>query len=126
YASSRYRVRDVNGLYHWVLDEAKLLRDVQGIPFEVVGLLMDVTEATEASESVRKSEERYRILVEDSPSIICRYQPDLTLTFANKHMAAALGVDAAEVEGINIGRFLSEEEREVVLRRIAEMVPGKT
>lgn len=126
YASSRYRVRDVNGLYHWVLDEAKLLRDVQGIPFEVVGLLMDVTEATEASESVRKSEERYRILVEDSPAIICRYQPDLTLTFANKHMAAALGVDAAEVEGINIGRFLSEEDREVVLRRIAEMVPGKT
>ena len=125
YASSRYRVRDSDGIYHWVLDEAKLLHNDQGMPVEVVGLLMDVTEATEASELVRKSEERYRILVEDSPAIICRYRPDLTLTFANKHMAAALGVDAGEVEGINIGRFLSEDDREVVLQRIARMVPGE-
>lgn len=125
YASSRYRVRDSVGIYHWVLDEAKLLRNDQGMPVEVVGLLIDVTEATEASEAVRKSEERYRILVEDSPAIICRYRPDLTLTFANKHMAAALGVDAGEVEGINIGRFLSEDDREVVLQRIARMVPGE-
>lgn len=124
YTSSRYRVRDCHGSYHWLLDEAKLLRDEQGIPLEVVGLLMDVTEATEASESVRKSEERYRILVEDSPAIICRYRPDLTLTFANQHMAAALGLDAAEVEGINIGQFLSEDDRAAVLRRLARMTPG--
>lgn len=126
YSSSRYRMRDINGLYHWLLDEAKLLRDAQGIPFEVVGLLMDVTEVVEASESVRKSEERYRILVEDSPAIICRYRPDLNLTFANKHMAAALGIDAAEAESINLGKFLSEDDRAAVLRRLAEMVPGKT
>lgn len=125
YTSSRYRVRDVDGLYHWLLDESKLLRDAQGTPFEVVGLLMDVTEAVEASEAVRKSEERYRILVEDSPAIICRYRPDLTLTFANKHMAAALGIDAAEAESINLGRFLSEDDRAAVLRRLSEMLPGK-
>lgn len=125
YTSSRYRMRDCHGVYHWLLDEAKLLRDAHGIPFEVVGLLMDVTEATEASESVRKSEERYRILVEDSPAIICRYRPDLTLTFANQQMVAALGIDADEVANINLGHFLSEEGRAAVLRRLAEMVPGK-
>ena len=29
-----------------------------------------------ASERVKSSEERYRILVEDSPAMICRYLPD--------------------------------------------------
>ena len=123
YTSSRYRVRDAQGIYHWLLDEAKLLRDEQGLPVEVVGLLMDVTEATEASERVRKSEERYRILVEDSPAIICRYLPDLTLTFANKPMATALGVEEAHPERINLAQFLSLEDRDRVLRRLARMTP---
>lgn len=123
YTSSRYRVRDAQGIYHWLLDEAKLLRDEQGLPVEVVGLLMDVTEATEASERVRKSEERYRILVEDSPAIICRYLPDLTLTFANKPMARALGVEEAHPERMNLGQFLSAEDRNGVLHRLARMTP---
>ena len=77
-ARGRYRVRDQRGDYHWLLDEAKLLRDDLGLPIEAVGLWLDVTEATEVAERVRHSEERYRILVEDSPAMICRYRPDLT------------------------------------------------
>lgn len=123
YTSSRYRMRDSQGSYHWLLDEAKLLRDAQGMPIEVVGLLMDVTEATEASESIRKSEERYRILVEDSPAIICRYRPDLTLTFANKPMATALEIDDGQPEQINLGQFLFPDDREAVLQRLAKMTP---
>ena len=71
----RYRLRDRGGDYHWLLDEAKLLRDDLGLPVEVVGLWLDITEATEAAERVKSSEERYRILVEDSPAMICRYLP---------------------------------------------------
>ncbi|WP_185265917.1 PAS domain-containing sensor histidine kinase [Halopseudomonas xiamenensis] len=123
YASSRYRVRDRQNTWHWLLDEAKLLRDAQGSPVEVVGLLMDVTEATQASEKVRKSEERYRILVEDSPAIICRYLPDLTLTFANRPMIEALGLGEAPLEGINLGQFLQSEDRQAELRRLARMTP---
>ncbi len=81
---ARYRLRDSRGEYHWLLDEAKLLRDDLGLPVEAVGLWLDVTEATLAAEQVKQSEERYRILVEDSPAMICRYRPDLTLTFGNR------------------------------------------
>ena len=123
YASSRYRVRDRQDAWHWLLDEAKLLRDAQGSPVEVVGLLMDVTEATQASEKVRESEERYRILVEDSPAIICRYLPDLTLTFANRPMAEALALGETALEGIDLGQFLLPEDRQAVLRRLARMTP---
>ncbi len=71
-----------------MLDEAKLLRDDLGLPVEAVGLWLDVTEATLAAEQVKQSEERYRILVEDSPAMICRYRrPDLTLTFGNTPLA---------------------------------------
>ncbi|MGV2837123.1 PAS domain-containing protein, partial [Pseudomonas shirazensis] len=86
-ARCRVRLRDSRGGYHWILDEARLLRDDLGQPLEVVGLWLDVSEATEAAERVRLSEERYRVLVEDSPAMICRYRPDLSLMFGNRPLA---------------------------------------
>lgn len=100
---SRYRVQDKQGDYHWLLDEAKLLRDDLGVPVEAVGLWLDVTEATLAAQQVKDSEERYRILVEDSPAMICRYRPDLTLTFGNTPLANYLECSPAQLHGVNLG-----------------------
>ncbi len=120
---SRYRLRDRQGNYHWLLDEARLLRDDLGMPVEAVGLWLDVTEATVASELVRQSEERYRILVEDSPAMICRYRPDLTLTFGNQPLARYLECSTDELPGINLGNWLSAEQRDAFVQRLATLTP---
>ena len=122
-ARGRYRVRDQQGNYHWLLDEAKLLRDDLGLPVEAVGLWLDVTEATEVAERVRHSEERYRILVEDSPAMICRYLPDLTLTFGNRPLANYLECAPAHLTGINLTSWLSREQHEAFLQRLASLSP---
>jgi PAS domain S-box-containing protein len=119
--SCRYRLRDKQGEYHWLLDEAKLLRDDLGIPVEAVGLWLDVTDATLAAERVRESEERYRILVEDSPAMICRYTPDLVLSFGNRPLATYLECTTEELPGINLGEWFSEEQKDAFLRRIGEL-----
>ncbi len=121
--SSRYRVQDSRGDYHWLLDEARLLRDDLGMPVEAVGLWLDVTEATLASEQVRQSEERYRILVEDSPAMICRYLPDLTLTFANAPLATYLECAPKDLPGVNLGSWLSAEQRQAFVERLAGLTP---
>lgn len=120
---SRYRLRDKHGDYHWLLDEAKLLRDDLGIPVEAVGLWLDVTDATMVAEQVRQSEERYRILVEDSPAMICRYTPDLVLSFGNQPLAKYLECSPQEVAGINLGDWLSEEQRDAFTQRISRLSP---
>ena len=122
-ARSRYRLRDRSGNYHWLLDEAKLLRNDVGLPVEAVGLWLDVTEATETAERVTRSEERYRILVEDSPAMICRYLPDLTLTFGNQPLAHYLECTTEQLAGINLGSWLSAEQREAFVQRIAGLSP---
>lgn len=118
---SRYRLRDVHGGYHWVLDEARLLYDDLGLPQEVVGLWLDVSEATEAAERVRQSEERYRVLVEDSPAMICRYRPDLTLLFANQPLAEQLQDSPAQLLGQNLGQWLSASERAAFVQRLQSL-----
>ena len=120
---SRYRVQDTHGDYHWLLDEAKLLRDDLGVPVEAVGLWLDVTEATLAAQQIKDSEERYRILVEDSPAMICRYRPDLTLTFGNTPLANYLECLPAHLRGMNLGEWLSTEQREAFVQRIHQLTP---
>ncbi|WP_163033480.1 PAS domain-containing protein [Pseudomonas viridiflava] len=123
FVSRRYRLRGKDGSYHWLLDEARLLRDDLGMPVEAVGLWLDVTEATLAAEQVRKSEERYRILVEDSPAMICRYTPDLELSFGNKPLAGYMECTPEQLTGLNLGDWLSDEQREAFVRRIGLLTP---
>ncbi|MBV7515159.1 ATP-binding protein [Pseudomonas sp. PDM25] len=120
---ARYRLRDSRGEYHWLLDEAKLLRDDLGLPVEAVGLWLDVTEATQAAEQVKQSEERYRILVEDSPAMICRYRPDLTLSFGNRPLATYLECQPEQLPGVNLGSWMSQEQREAFLLRLSRLSP---
>ncbi|QXI37921.1 PAS domain-containing protein [Pseudomonas xantholysinigenes] len=119
----RYRLRDQLGGYHWMLDEARLLRDDLGQPVEVVGLWLDVSEATEAAERMRQSEERYRVLVEDSPAMICRYRPDLTVLFGNRPLADYLGCTPAQLEGADLGQWLSAGQREAFVSRLRTLTP---
>ena len=121
--SARYRVLDRQGNAHWLLDEAKLLRDDLGLPVEAVGLWLDVTEATLAAEQIKVSEERYRILVEDSPAMICRYRPDLTLTFGNRPLAMYLECASEQLPGVNLGSWMSNEQREAFVQRLAQLTP---
>jgi len=120
---SRYRLRDQLGGYHWILDEARLLRDDLGQPVEAVGLWLDVSEATEAAERVRQSEERYRVLVEDSPALICRYTPDLQLLFGNRPLAELLECPPQQLGEMNLGQWMSDSQRTAFVQRLATLTP---
>ncbi|WP_419737001.1 PAS domain-containing sensor histidine kinase [Pseudomonas sp. COR18] len=123
HVSCRYRLQDQRGDYHWLLDEARLLRDDLGMPVEAVGLWMDVTEATLAAERIEKSEERYRVLVEDSPAMICRYRPDLTLIFGNQPLAKYLEYAPEQLPGMNLGNWMSPEQHAAFVRRLEQLTP---
>ena len=54
---------------------------LRSAPMYVVGILTDVGRQSE--QSLRDSERRYREVVESQPDFVCRFLPDLTLTFIN-------------------------------------------
>lgn len=115
---TEYRLRDSAGGWHWMYDEAKLLRDIQGIPQEAVGLWLDVTEQHQAALQIAESEERYRVLVEDSPALICRYGPDLALTFINRTFAQVLGEPVEALLGRRLDEWLSAQDCSALRARL--------
>jgi two-component system, sensor histidine kinase len=54
-------------------------------------LQSEINRRIEAETALRASEERYRGIVEDQTELVCRYRPDMTITFTNPAYAAYFG-----------------------------------
>jgi two-component system sporulation sensor kinase A len=78
------------------------MRDENGNIVGFVVIERDITERKKTEEALRESEERYRVLVEQSPEAIVVYQ-DLKIVFANPAAAKLVGVHDPHVL---IGQFV--------------------
>jgi two-component system sporulation sensor kinase A len=78
------------------------MRDENGTIVGFVVIERDITERKKTEEALRESEERYRVLVEQSPEAIVVYR-DLKIVFANPAAAKLVGVHDPHVL---IGQFV--------------------
>ncbi len=68
-----FRMRCKDGNYKWILSRGMALFDQSGKPQRLVGSHSDIDERKRAEQSLRASEERYRVLFENSPVAIIEY-----------------------------------------------------
>jgi len=66
---SEYRLVARDGRAVWVRDEAETVRDEAGGPGFLRGIMHDITERKRAEERLGEAEERFRMLVEQSPAV---------------------------------------------------------
>ncbi|MGE3597919.1 MAG: PAS domain S-box protein, partial [Dehalococcoidia bacterium] len=72
--------------------------------------------------AVRRSQERYRAMVESSTELICRYLPDGTLTFVNEAYCRYFDRPRESLIGVSFLDLLPAEAREASARHIASIV----
>jgi PAS domain S-box-containing protein len=70
---------------------------------------------------LRKSEEKYRVIIEDLTELICRFLPDGTLTFVNEAYCRYFGMKSKELIGKSFMPFIPEEDREMVYRQFKSL-----
>jgi len=86
----RWRHRD--GSWHWFdIREQALSRDASGRVGRLIGVAKDITEQIEASESLRESERRYRLLAESISDVIFTSDRRLQLNYVSPSVHAMLG-----------------------------------
>jgi len=109
-----YRFVKKDGERIWVLEKVTST-EYKG-KRATVGSFMDITERKQLEEAAKKSEERYRTILEEIQDNYFEADLDGNLTFVNDAMSRTLGYSKEELIGMNYRVFAAKEDVEVVYR----------
>ena len=86
------RWRHRNGQWHWFsIREQALARDDHGRVSRLIGVAKDITEQIERNQSLRDSEQRYRLLAESISDVIFSTDSTLNLNYVSPSVEPVLG-----------------------------------
>lgn len=116
-------VHQATGEQIWALSTKVPLRDDTGRIVGLVGMSRDITSRKDAEEALQLSEARYRAIVEDQTDLVCRFQPDGTLTFVNEAYCRCFGRSRQELLNHSLLDFVPADERADVRAHLATLSP---
>lgn len=92
-----------------------------GEPLYLLGISEDITERKKAEEALRKSEEKYRGILENMDDAY--YEVDLNgdLVFFNEALISKTGYSRGELMGMNYRQYVSPETRKAVSKVFSEI-----
>ncbi|MDO9625800.1 MAG: EAL domain-containing protein [Pseudomonas sp.] len=89
---SQLRWRHRDGTWRWFsIREQALARDTRGRVSRLIGVAKDITEQIESSQSLRDSEQRYRLLAESTSDVIFSSDSSLRLNYVSPSVVTMLG-----------------------------------
>ena len=103
---------------------ASILRSPAGHPVQFIGMVEDITEQVRAEESLRRSEERFRMVVEHAPDAIL-VDTGLIFRYANAEAMRMFGAsDPAELIGSGVLERIHPGDRAAVEERARSVNSG--
>ncbi len=116
---AEYRILARDGRVVWVQDQAALVRDEEGRARYWQGFMLDITGRKEAEENLRRSEERFRSLVQHSSDVITVLGADGTIRYESPSVERVLGYGPEEGVGTNVLDRVHPDDIEWVRDKLA-------
>ncbi|MDZ7371275.1 MAG: PAS domain-containing protein [candidate division KSB1 bacterium] len=110
----------------WVSTSKMPLRDQSGEIIGTFGISRDITQQKLAELALQKSEERYRMLVENQGEGVAFVDPDEKWTFANPACGRIFGVPAEQLIGRSLKDFTREDEFARILAETENRKKGES
>ncbi len=110
YCSYEYRFQHQDGTYHWIYDQAKLIRDSQRNPLEVVGYWIDISDRKQAEERLKATNEQLQAVLDAVPGFVSWISSDLHYLGVNRHLANTYNLKTEDFVGQEIGFLQGSHE----------------
>lgn len=110
----------------WASISARLVRDDAGSPLFIEGFITDISDHKYAEEALRRSEAKYRRIVDTATEGIWMLGPDNATSFVNARMAEMLGYSCAEMAGQPMTEFMFEKDIPDHLGKMASRRQGRS
>ncbi|CAB1074685.1 Serine phosphatase RsbU, regulator of sigma subunit [Olavius algarvensis Delta 1 endosymbiont] len=94
-----YRILTKSGDIRWIEDQTSVVRDAAGVKTHNQGILVDITERKLAEDALRKSEEKFRRIVETAAEGFILMDEDLVIFEVNDAYCRMLGYSREEIIG---------------------------
>ncbi|MDP9437831.1 MAG: PAS domain S-box protein [Actinomycetota bacterium] len=117
-----YRLVRPDGEVRCVNEQAEVILDDAGRSVRMLGTVHDVTERERAEEERRRSEERFRALVQNASDVITILEADGTIRYESPAIERVLGYRPDELVGENAFDYVHPDDRERAMDALAEAV----
>ena len=104
------KLRKRDGRPLWVLFNASLIENNDGAPPAIEGTLIDITDRKDAEEALRRSEKRFRELIENSSDAISLINPQGQVLFSSHSISPILGYDVKERLGRDVFELMHPDD----------------
>ena len=108
----------------WTETRATLIFDAKGSPTGILGVTRDITERRKAEESLRQSEEKHRLFVENAHEAIVVLQ-DGNIVFANSKLEEMSGYRVEELISRPMLDFVHSDDRRAVGENYQRRIRGE-
>lgn len=96
-----YRLLNKNGEIRWIQDRAQPIM-ANGRLYKIVGAARDIHDRVTAQQSIRESEEKHRLLLDNLVPPVLALRSDMTIFYYNRAYADLMQIKEGELEGLNL------------------------
>ncbi|MEB3282005.1 MAG: diguanylate cyclase [Lyngbya sp.] len=97
-----YRFLHSDQTYHWIYDQAQLLKDERGQPTEIIGYIIDISTRKRAELDLQKKTELLQAIFNHIPIMLTFFNSEGRIQFINRELEQVLGWSFADWQQQNL------------------------